>query len=620
MNTLSNGIKNIIQLINTKKSTQREINKSNQLVNSGYKINNITQKRNVYQKAVFLNPHNGNALVQLGLIEMNNPNKINQYLGFYLLEKAFDSHFAKPCIPIDSFQGEYLAKIIARYNYEHKYFKKAKYFFRLANLSKAKMDHVSDVQLATFITGYPKSITDAKSIVDEYNYRMDRLLKMNHINMKSAYEDNDPYNFSILSAFNIESYYESDFKSMMNKNYKLITKIFPELIYKYPSLNSKPINKTKYKIGIASGFFYKNNSVLADFKGVMDRLSRDKFDITFIYLKELYLNDSEYLKNKKSIIIDTKNDKHWLTNARQKIGSQHFDLILYLDSTMSSVCHRILMSKLARVQAVSHGHPVTSGVDQEYMDYYISWGAAELDYKIAKQHYTEKLILLRKHEMHQYYENRISKQGLSTINNLPFKHMTRNDFKEFVPSDGNWYVCMQKPFKIHPIFDGMLKNILEQDKKGRIILHDGINEEIMLTIRNRLKQTNMDMNRVHFIPCQPHNKLLALYNLSDVVLDSYYAGGCTTTREVLELGVPVVTLPGKYLGGRWSLAYYNIIGIPDMIAKNKEDYVNIAVNIGSNKKERMKHKTNILKNIHKLFRKEEAVKSWEQVLEHIITV
>ena len=42
------------------------------------------------------------------------------------------------------------------------------------------------------------------------------------------------------------------------------------------------------------------------------------------------------------------------------------------------------------------------------------------------------------------------------------------------------------------------------------------------------------MNRVHFIPCQPHNKLMALYNLSDVVLDSYYAGGCTTSREALD--------------------------------------------------------------------------------------
>ena len=56
---------------------------------------------------------------------------------------------------------------------------------------------------------------------------------------------------------------------------------------------------------------------------------------------------------------------------------------------------------------------------------------------------------------------------------------------------------------------------------------------------------------VHFLPAQPHHRLLALYSLSDAVLDSYPACGCTTTREALALGAPVVTLPHNYLGSRW---------------------------------------------------------------------
>ena len=51
----------------------------------------------------------------------------------------------------------------------------------------------------------------------------------------------------------------------------------------------------------------------------------------------------------------------------------------------------------------------------------------------------------------------------------------------------------------------------------------------------------------------------ALHVVSDVVLDSYPAGGCTTTREALELGKAVVTLPAKYLGARWSLASDNSV-------------------------------------------------------------
>ena len=250
---------------------------------------------------------------------------------------------------------------------------------------------------------------------------------------------------------------------------------------------------------------------------------------------------------------------------------------------MSPSVQKTLMSKLAKVQAVSHGHPVTSGVDSEIMDYYVSWGAAELDYEIAKNHYTEKLILLPKQYMHQYYSPR-TKNGISNLNKMPFNQLTRKDFisGKFSSDSTNWYTCMQKPFKRHPEFDYMLTEIIKKDKNGIIILHGSDNEENHEIICNRLKKYNIDMDRVHFIPVQPHHRLMALYKLSDVILDSYYAGGCTTTREALEIGAPVVTLPGKYLGGRWSLAYYQIMGVLDLVAKDKEDYIKIALKIGTN--------------------------------------
>ena len=52
----------------------------------------------------------------------------------------------------------------------------------------------------------------------------------------------------------------------------------------------------------------------------------------------------------------------------------------------------------------------------------------------------------------------------------------------------------------------------------------------------RLERTGADVSRVHYIPALPHHKLCALHVVSDVILDSYPAGGCTTTREALELG------------------------------------------------------------------------------------
>ena len=121
------------------------------------------------------------------------------------------------------------------------------------------------------------------------------------------------------------------------------------------------------------------------------------------------------------------------------------------------------------------------------------------------------------------------------------------------------------------------------------------------------------LTRVVFLPAQPHSLLMALYSLADVVLESYHAGGCTTTREAFEVGALVVTLSAQYLGSRWSLAYYNIMGVTDLVAETREEYVDIAVRMATDKVAAEEVRGRIVKNRHKLFRRQEAVEAWIDV-------
>jgi predicted O-linked N-acetylglucosamine transferase (SPINDLY family) len=66
-----------------------------------------------------------------------------------------------------------------------------------------------------------------------------------------------------------------------------------------------------------------------------------------------------------------------LDGAWAIIESLDLDVLLYLDLTMSTHAHRTALARLARVQAVSHGHPTTSRIST--IDYSISWGAAEIE-------------------------------------------------------------------------------------------------------------------------------------------------------------------------------------------------------------------------------------------------
>jgi protein O-GlcNAc transferase len=122
----------------------------------------------------------------------------------------------------------------------------------------------------------------------------------------------------------------------------------------------------------------------------------------------------------------------------------------------------------------------------------------------------------------------------------------------------------------------------------------------------------------------PHHILLALYQVSTLILDSYPAGGCTTTREALELSKVVVTLPARLLGGRWTYAYYQRLQDSTLnehvIAMTPEDYIEKAVALGRDEALRTEMERRIQASLHHLYRSWDAVKSWEKALRTISPV
>ena len=218
----------------------------------------------------------------------------------------------------------------------------------------------------------------------------------------------------------------------------------------------------------------------------------------------------------------------------------------------------IALSKLAKIQICTHGHPVTSGIPQDIMNYFISWEAAEIEN--SQEHYTEQLILIPKNIVWEYFIPRNSINNTSLLTGVKWDNMKRNDLTyipDNIDSNKNWYFCSQATFKLHYKFDIILKNILQKDKNAIIFLIKN-NKELYSLHSNflkRLKKNKLDLDRIIFLEKMSHHNMMALYNNIDVALDSFFFGGDTTTREAFEIGVPIITLPHKYLGSRWTQAY-----------------------------------------------------------------
>lgn len=85
----------------------------------------------------------------------------------------------------------------------------------------------------------------------------------------------------------------------------------------------------------------------------------------------------------------------------------------------------------------------------------------------------------------------------------------------------------------------------------------------------------------------PHHEYMASYSQIDIVLDSFPRTGGTTTAEALWMGVPVVTLAGRSYAGRISASKLTALGLEDLIAHSREEYIDKAASLASDAARRM---------------------------------
>ncbi|MGE4221551.1 MAG: hypothetical protein AB7G39_19070, partial [Alphaproteobacteria bacterium] len=253
-----------------------------------------------------------------------------------------------------------------------------------------------------------------------------------------------------------------------------------------------------------------------------------------------------------------------LAEARAMIATAEADLVFYPEIGMHAPTYFLAFARLAPVQCVSYGHPVTTGIPT--VDAFLSCAAAEVD--AADADYSERLVRL---------------PGLPFAFARPPEPDDRRDRADFgLPPSGALYLMAQNLFKLHPDMDAAFAAILKADPAGHVVLLDGHDSRWSAALRKRFSATlGGAAGRILFLPRQGHSGFMRLLQLADVGLDSFPFSGGTTTYQALAMGLPVVTLPGRYLRGRVSLAIYERMGLRDCVARDAADYAGIATRLAT---------------------------------------
>ncbi|MEQ1862030.1 MAG: tetratricopeptide repeat protein [Chthoniobacteraceae bacterium] len=91
--------------------------------------------------------------------------------------------------------------------------------------------------------------------------------------------------------------------------------------------------------------------------------------------------------------------------------------------------------------------------------------------------------------------------------------------------------------------------------------------------------SRLDHPRMEAVPRLPRAAYLAMHHQLDIALDTFPYPGHTTSCEALWMGVPVVSLAGPTPISRGGLSILKNAGLPELAARNEEDYVRIAVDL-----------------------------------------
>ncbi len=143
------------------------------------------------------------------------------------------------------------------------------------------------------------------------------------------------------------------------------------------------------------------------------------------------------------------------------------------------------------------------------------------------------------------------------------------------------YAAFHNAGKIGAQSLGLWARVLAAQPTARLVLR----YKKLDDVRNRdrilraFAQAGVDPARIAIEGASPHLAMLERYNTVDIALDSLPYSGGLTTLEALWMGVPVITLPGRTFAGRHSLTHLVNAGLPQLVARDEDDYVRLAVEL-----------------------------------------
>jgi predicted O-linked N-acetylglucosamine transferase (SPINDLY family) len=368
-----------------------------------------------------------------------------------------------------------------------------------------------------------------------------------------------------------------------------------------PASERLPPSSGRLRIGLVSPFFSRHSVWHAILKGWIKSFDREQFELVAFHLSPLRDEETSWARQHVDRFEDNAGDaSHWA----RCIAASRCDALIYGSIGMDELSSQLANLRLAPLQAVTWGHPETSGLPT--LDYYISADLFEpADAQLA---YSEQLVRLPHLGVNYPLEPRVRVAlDVTTLGLDPRLPIL---------------ICPGTPFKYSPLHDQVLIDIAGQTEGSQLVFFDSAFTSMAHAFRRRIKQAfvsaGLSPERCHFVPWLDLGQFHGLMLAADVFVDTIGFSGFNTAIQAIECGLPVATLQGRFLRGRLASGVLHRMGMSELVAADHAGFVALVVRLVKDKAFNRAQRERIAQQRALLFDDEAPVRALEQFLSHTL--
>jgi protein O-GlcNAc transferase len=319
-------------------------------------------------------------------------------------------------------------------------------------------------------------------------------------------------------------------------------------------------SQDRIRIAVVSGQVKRHPVWEIILRGLIANLNTQEFEVFLYHTGTVVDEETNWARAQVARYVQgPKPLKYWLA----EIAQARPDVIFYPEVGMDPNACTLAALRLAPLQIVGWGHPITTGLPT--IDWFLS--AELLESENAEQHYREKLVRLPGTGVHTEFP---------ALQNEPWGGPDRR--KDVVR-----FALCQQPLKFDPQDDILLARIAKAVGAAEFWLATPANmpwTEVKLRARisAAFRAEGLDPERyLRTTSWLSRKQFLSFLDDMDIYLDCPAFSGYTTAWQALHCGLPIITLEGQYLRQRLAAGLLRQVGATDGIALSREQYVAAAV-------------------------------------------